>query len=450
MEKNSPYKLISISLIAFSVLYFFLGFYLDENSAGAGGPNGDIVHIWNNLNIFINNDIVGSIVHPNYYDSRLPLAYLMHEFLNPFIDTKAELMISVFVISLIAPVLFFLCLKKKFEKSETLLLLLISSTVFLSPYFRTSAYWGLENYGLIFLLLTFLFFNSFLKNENSTNFKLYLQVFFITFFSSCCFYFDQKLVIIPLICFFQIMLSQNIIKVKIITILFYFIFSMPFIYLIILWEGNIVHPTSAFRFAPGENLILFNLGFAMTIIAFYLFPILFFLNKNLLTAIKNFLSFKVNYYLLFLIIIYILYLIIFLNFGDLDNRNLGWKKHVAGDFHDQSSLGKGIVHKFALIFFSEMYQREIFTYISFLFSAIILLIFLNKNLKNTLILLYFFILSLVLWPILQEYFDPLILLMAFTFFNLKMRINYKNVIFLYTYLFLLLVGSNIYYTNLLN
>jgi len=451
MEKNSLYKLISISLIAFSVLYFFLGFYLDENTAGAGGPNGDIFHIWNNLNIFINNDIVGSIIHPKYYDSRLPVAYLMHEFLNPFIDTKMEFRISVLIISLIVPILFFLCLKRKFKKSETLLLLLISSTVFLSPYFRTSAYWGLEeNYGLIFLLLTFLVFNSFLKNENSTNFKLYLQVFFITFFSSCCFYFDQKLIIIPLICFFQIMLSQNIIKVKIITILFYFIFSIPFIYLIILWEGSIVHPRSAFRVVPGESLILFNLGYTATIIAFYLFPILFFLNENLLIKIKNFLLLKVNYYLLFLIIVYILYLMIFLNFGDLDNSDLSWKKHISGDLQLQPSLGKGVVHKFALLFFSEVYQREIFTYISFLFSGIILLIFLNKNLKNTLILLYFFILTLVLWPILQEYFDPLILLMAFTFFNLKMRINYKNVILLYGYLFLFLVGSNIYYSNLLN
>ena len=141
---------------------------------------------------------------------------------------------------------------------------------------------------------------------------------------------------------------------------------------------------------------------------------------------------------------------IFLNFGDLDNSNLGWKKHISGELHHQSSLGKGIVHKLGLLLFSEIYLREIFTYISFLFSGIILLIFLNKNLKNTLILLYFFILSLVLWPILQEYFDPLILLMTFTFFNLKMILNYKNVIFLYTYLFLLLIGSNMYYANLLS
>ena len=451
MEKNTLYKLISIILITFSVLYFFLGFYLDENTAGAGGTNGDIFHIWNNLNIFINNDLVGSIIHPKYYDSRLPLAYMMHEFFNPFIDTKIEFRISVFIISLIVPILFFLCLKKRFKKSETLLLLLISSTVLLSPYFRTSAYWGLEeNYGLIFLLLTFLFFNSFLKNENSTNFKLYLQVFFITFLSSCCFYFDQKLIIIPIICFFQIILSQNIIKLKIIAILFYFIFSIPFIYLVILWEGNIVHPTSAFRVAPTESLVLFNLGYTATIIAFYLFPILFFLNKNLLTAIQNFLASKVNYYILFLIVIYVFYLAIFLNFADLDNSNLGWKKHIAGELYWESSLGKGVVHKLALIFFSNMYLREIFTYTSFLFSGIILLIFLNKHLKNALILLYFFILSLVLWPILQEYFDPLMLLMVFTFFNLKMSINYKNVIFLYGYLFLLLVGSNIYYTNLLN
>lgn len=450
MIKNNLYKPVSFTFIVLAILSYFLGFYLDENSAGAGGFNGDIAHIWNNLNIFINNDIISSITHPDYYDSRLPTAYIIHEFLNPFIYTQENFRKSVFVISLIIPILFFLCLKKKFEKTDNLLLLLISSTVFLSPYFRTSAYWGLEeNYGLIFLLLTFLAFNSFFDKKNSNAFNVYLKIFLITFLSSCCFYFDQKLIIIPLICFVQIMLSHQNIKLKLIVILFYFIFSIPFIYLVLLW-GNIVHPTSAFRVAPGQNLLLFNLGYTSTIITFYIFPILFFLNNNLLIKIKNFFLVRSNYYLLFLIIVYILYLLFFLNFSDLDNTNLGLENTSSKLMTFHSTLGKGIVHKLAILFFDKIYLREIFTYISFLVSGIILLIFLNKNIKNILILLYFFILSLLLWPILQEYFDPLILLMLFTFFNLNLKIDYKNSFILYIYLSFLLLFSNIWYFNIYN
>ena len=39
-------------LIAASLLvYYFFGFYTDENSAGAGGYNADLGLIWNNLNL---------------------------------------------------------------------------------------------------------------------------------------------------------------------------------------------------------------------------------------------------------------------------------------------------------------------------------------------------------------------------------------------------------------
>ena len=39
-------------IIAASLLvYYFFGFYTDENSAGAGGYNADLGLIWNNLNL---------------------------------------------------------------------------------------------------------------------------------------------------------------------------------------------------------------------------------------------------------------------------------------------------------------------------------------------------------------------------------------------------------------
>ena len=105
MTKYNLYNFTSIFLIALAALSYFCGFYLDENSAGAGGPKGDIVHIWSNLKIYINYDIRSSLDHPDYYDSRLPTAYLMHEYLNPFIETKIAFRRSVFVISFTLPLI---------------------------------------------------------------------------------------------------------------------------------------------------------------------------------------------------------------------------------------------------------------------------------------------------------------------------------------------------------
>ena len=58
---------------------------IDENSAGAGGYDGDFQHIYNNLKIFLNNDLATSISHSDYLDSRPPTSYILHELLNPFV-----------------------------------------------------------------------------------------------------------------------------------------------------------------------------------------------------------------------------------------------------------------------------------------------------------------------------------------------------------------------------
>ena len=432
MQIKENYKTISSILIFISFASLFLGFYLDENSAGAGSHTGDITIIWKNLQIFLANDIVSSLEHPDYYDSRTPLAYIFHEIFNPFLENKISYRRSVFIISLSLPVLFYLCLRQKFKHHDNILLLLIASIVCLSPYYRTSAYWGLEeNYGLIFLLLSFLSLNIFLKGENHNKFKEHLFLFLTTFCSSCCLYFDQKLIIIPMICFVSIMLSKKLIKFKFLSIFYYTLFAIPYVYLIILWGGLI--PTTLLEGRKlGNEIFIIHIGYASTIIAFYLLPLLLFKDKDIMSLVKSFFLNKKNYYLIGLIVIYLFYLIGFYN------------------FEQQSIIGKGFIHKISLILFSENLYRMIFIYISFFISWIIIFLYIENKLIDILTIVFLFTLSLFIWPIHQEYFDPLILLMVFTFFSSKVVISYKNSTILYIYLSLLLVGSNFYYANLFN
>jgi hypothetical protein len=114
-------------------------------------------------------------------------------------------------------------------------------------------------------------------------------------------------------------------------------------------------------------------------------------------------------------------------------------------------MGKGVIHKLSFILFrNDMISREILIYFSFLISWIVILIVIDNDIKDSLILLYFFLISVVTFPIMQEYFDPIILVMVFTFFNSKIFISYKNIIILFFYLSVFLVISNIHYYNLLN
>jgi len=108
-------------------------------------------------------------------------------------------------------------------------------------------------------------------------------------------------------------------------------------------------------------------------------------------------------------------------------------------------MGLGYVHKISLIFFKDYFLQEIFTYFAFFISWIIILIYLEKNLKDFFIIVYFYFISLFLWPLMQETFDPIIILLAFTIFSSRLYINYKNSIFLFIYLSLFLSSANIYY-----
>ena len=438
MEIKRNYKFLSFILIFLASSSFFLGFYLDENSAGGGSYLGDWDRAWPNVQIFLNHDISTAINHEVFETNRSPLLYILHGLLNPFAGTEIGYRRSVFIISLLVPALFYLCLKQKFQKKDNLLLLLAASCILLSPYFRTSSYWGLEeNYGIISLLLTFLFLDSFLKNKNENSYKIYSQLFLLVFFSSACIYFDQKLLIIPIICFVKIIVCKKLVILKIFSAFSYFILSLPYFYLIILW-GGILPTQVANHPSLGKVLHLGHIGYACTIIAFYFLPFLFFKEKNFLQLIKSFFLEKKNKYLILLFLAYLLFLLIFSFLTQQDLLNTTY------------SLGKGFIHKFSLVLFQDPSIRSIFVYFSFFVAWIIILIFLENNVKDSLILFYFFILSMVTKPILQEYFDPLMLVMIFTFFSSKVLINYKNSMILFLYLSIFLVSSNIYYYNLLN
>jgi hypothetical protein len=170
-------------LISLIFGYFVIGFFFLENAAGGGNIN-ELNHHWENFQIFLNNSFLeavkltkgGEDAYGMTYDSsRSPLVPIIQAFFLSFFNISREYIpenlfyfrFIVFLISLITPFLFYLCLKKRFTSVEDYLLILLSfSVLLLSPYFRTSAYWGYaENYTFISMLLSYYFIFEFI-NKN--------------------------------------------------------------------------------------------------------------------------------------------------------------------------------------------------------------------------------------------------------------------------------------------
>lgn len=422
---NSLILIISL----FVITSYFVGFSLDENSAGAGGYNGDFgKFIWPNLKLFKENIFI-NIFSENYTDSRTPLSYILHSLINPFTSNQESFRLSVLIISLFCPFFLFLNLKLKFYKEKTYLLFLISSLLLLSPYFRTSAFWGLnENYGLLTLLISFYFYQKIISKKIS---KIkYYELFLIAFSSSLCFYFDQKLLIFPFVFFFLIITNNKIpIKLKKLIFLLYFVFGLPALFLIYKWQG--ILPVNALTDRKvSEQLNLLNPGYSSSIIFFYILPFLVIEKK----FISNFIIFfKKNFFLYF--IIFLIYLIIILFFSN---------------FFENKNIGGGFFLKLSNLLFVNLNIKFLFNIIIFFISWFTINYFLKDNFFDKLFYFYFLLISLFIYPIFQEYFDPLIFILIFTFWHKKIIINKKNIIFLTIYFSIFLFFSNIYYFNLLN
>ena len=87
------------------IISYFLGFYLNEDSAGGGKP--DLLnHEWGNVQLFINNNVLDVLNDPRYESSRTPLYLIINKY-NIFASTIEGLRVSYFIFSLSIPITFF-------------------------------------------------------------------------------------------------------------------------------------------------------------------------------------------------------------------------------------------------------------------------------------------------------------------------------------------------------
>ncbi len=423
---KSKNNFIYIFLIILSMASFIYGFAIKEDSAGGGLY--DFNNTWNNQTTFNENSLVDSIKNTKTAEireninSHFPFSYILNKFLNPFSNDRENFLKSIFILNFFAPLIFFFSLKNNYPNKDLYLLGCLSSILYLSPYFRTSSYWaGLENYGLLMFVISFYFFSNYLKKKINIKFN----IIFFSIFSSLCVYFDQKLLIIPLV-YLVLFFKNETNKDNIILYLtINFILSIPVLSLIYYW-GSVISPHDTLSRKFGDRLLLEQIGYCFSIILFYLVPYIFVYYRKILEYLS---SNKKN--IAILSIIFITYIVLTLIFPTNYDR---W-----------DPFGKGWLHKLSKILFEDGLYQKIFTYFIFYLSMITIFLTAQKRLILIYFTTFFVLISLVALPIFQEYFDPLMLIFLALFFYKENEINDKFVQFHYFFSALFLISLNLYY-----
>tara|TARA_B100000941_G_scaffold288424_1_gene265288 strand:+ start:811 stop:2124 length:1314 start_codon:yes stop_codon:yes gene_type:complete len=436
---NKIQKITTIILSLLIVISYFFGFVFSENSIGSGGYNGDLAWMWDNFEIFKNENLLQAIKSDDFFGNRTALLYILNIYLNPFINEIDEYRFSITIFSLLAPYILFLCIKEKYKNINYEIILLFSCIILLSPFYRTSSFWGMEiQYGIISSLLSILFFLK-INNKENTSYK---NIFLSIFFSSITVYFDVKLIIIPLFIYLTILFSRLDNKMKLFSSISYMLLAIPFFLLILHWEGLVPVATQQANPLQASHLMnskfhMVNILFATNMIGFYLFPFLI-LKKKFIKSI----NIKINIFNLILFILFIVYLIYFLIYNLYDYVDLlpkesgGYKNH----------FGLGYSDKLAGILFDNRNLSLLFNSIIFLASVIIIIVFINSNYINLFLILFFLLLAAALFPLMQEYFDPYIYIISLLLAKNEYDFTYLKSNFIFLFFSLFLISSIIYYS----
>ncbi len=391
----------NLKLIVFLICYssILTGFYLDENPTT--GSKIDFLYHLKTIESFENSLIYALLNYDSIeYPTRISPVFLIYlYFLKKFfinIDLVRFISLNIFLIS---PLLFYQCLKIKFEKVNTDHLFLFSSLIYVSPSFRGNVIWPESSMlGLLFFLLSILFFLKFKKNQDLTN--ALLNILFLSIASY----------IRPTYSLFSIFFFLNFyLEYKISLKLLYIVFSnlilsfLAFYYLFVLKVDFISSHGLEFNFA-NKFLII------STIIFFYFVP--FFIEIYKSNQVKI-ISKKFLIILFFLILIYLFSL-----------NNFDYHLEIAGG---------GIFLHISEYLFNSNILFFVIAFLSILIIGFILSINFNIN---------FFILMILfsLAPqthIFHKYFDPLLIIcisLLFKFHIFKI-FSSKNLIILYSYFF---------------
>ena len=401
----------------FTIVIFFLGFFLNEDSSGSG--KFDFFNFLLLSQSAISNDIVGTILNQNL-SGYTPLHFIIYIPIYDLFGAQG-LRVTNFILSFLVIYIFYLTLQKRFMNIEKKYLLSVSFLPLLDPYFRSAAYWFQNDItALIFFSLSLYFFNDFslkIKDQLSiSKNEIFKKTSLIFIFSALAFYCKQNYIFFTIFVFFF-----NFIKIR---ASLYYIYSC--ILNLLLYLPFFIYIYFFKNLTPGagsENLIIFSLQNTLiffSFVSFYFIPLIVFqFNTQLIMQKKN-LRLFITSILLFTIMLFF--------------------------FNYSSTLGGGVYYKISKVLFDNYLIFYLMSYIGLVMFLVVVRIDILNNLL-IFIPLFLFI-NLVRIPF-QEYFAIFFFYIFFIIMNKNMVSNIfinfkKKYLFLYSYFFLFLLGSILY------
>lgn len=405
-----------VFLTFFNFLIFVIGFFLFEEH-GASKLDATL-HTYPAIEGIKESFLENIITYGKYGEASYPLHHIIFAIFNPFEAGSFEFRILSVFWSMLVIIFFYQIIKKRFFfKSYEILFL--SSLLLLSPYFRTSAYWGMtENTGLLFMVLSIFFYNK-LKIKFSIE-----KIFFVCLFSSLALYSRIQNIFICIFFYLELIINSSN-KNKIYTTLIYFFFSIPAVLLIYVWGGffdNQISDELKFENLINIKTVPRTFLVILSLIGFYSLPFLICFAKNVNTLIKTYL---INFLVIFIFLSLIFYLF------EIDILSLNERRDYA--------YGQGFIANY----FYQMTNIQI-SYL--LFSTLGLMVILNllNTKKNKLLIYSLLIIFSFRVHFFTEYLDPLLFILAIGLLDIK-QIKYitkfKNLIIFELFFILTLFGA---------
>ena len=394
-------------LLIFGFLYasLILGFFLDEDLAGGATID------------FLNHSLpVLESFKENYFKTdQSPFFFIFLSILNIPLENITFLRFLYLHICLLAPLIFYMCLKEKFPDINKKILILLSLVILASPHFRAYSFWlGDVNIALVFLLSSIFFYLKINNEKNYDNF--YTYIFLNVLCVALAAYFRPIYSIISIYFFYKIFIKFGLSKKLFLFILLNLLFSIPAFYFLFMVEnfftfnsqntGPNAYFTPYLFYKPTFDLYASNILLTSSIIFFYAFPFIWLkktnlFQKNNITTVTNLIVF-ISSLILTLLFIY--------NFDYSSPTN---EINSGGIFFKVSNL---------------IFNNNLFFYLVSLVSIFLLIrIIIKKNFNDILLIILLFGLD----PdpfIYHKTYDPLLLCTFLLLFenSLFNQLNTKN------------------------
>jgi len=386
-------KKIIIVLIPFLSLYF--GFLFDEDLSTGGAK----LDFYSTLPAVVD---LSNFIFINFYEytRHFPLHYFIVSIPYSIFGDVHTVRMVYLLFSLLLPTFVYLNISKIYSVPK-INCLIISSSLLLLPFFRTSAIWPNAHLtAIVFLVISNYFY---IKNTISNSFYYkFANIFFLSLATYCI----QSYAVFFL--FYLLNYYQNNKKKNFFYILiFCFLFSLPGFYLIF------NNPRFGLFGLAFSNNLSYTIITNFSIIFFFI--IFFLVNKNNFLLIKKY-FFKLSFYEIF-ILIFLFFLLI------LGYKEIGF------------SVGGGFFYKLSLFLF----QNKIIFYLTGFLGLLIFYLF-YKNEKKIFYILILLNLTSMAYYTSQKYFEPLLIVSFLIFYQNFLSKNiintFKNALIFYIIIFI--------------